>query len=208
MAGNVSADRWVVAGLGNPGPGYAHTRHNVGARAVEALATRWGLQFRSQNGVLWSAAEDERGMTAYLVLPQTFMNCSGEVLAPFARYRNVPPERVILLVDDMDLPPGRLRVRVGGSSGGHHGLDSVIAHLSTDAFPRIRIGVGKPPVSGLGKDWVLSGFQPEERALVDASVERAADCAVTLMEKGPIAAMQVYNGSPTDGPRPDGRKKI
>ena len=207
MAGNISADRWVVAGLGNPGPGYAHTRHNVGARAVEVLAARWGLQFRSQDGVLWGAAEDENGRTAYLVLPQTYMNCSGEVLAPFVRYRNVPPERVILLVDDLDLPPGRLRVRVGGSSGGHHGLDSVIAHLATSAFPRIRIGIGKPPMSGLGRDWVLSGFNPEERAVVDASVEKAADCVVALMEKGPDAAMQAYNGLPTNGLGPDERKK-
>ena len=207
MAGNFSADRWVVAGLGNPGPGYSHTRHNVGARVVETLAARWGLKFRLQDGLLWAAAENDGGMTAYLVLPQTYMNCSGEVLAPFARYRNVSPEHMLVVVDDMDLPPGRLRVRVGGSSGGHHGLDSIISHLGTSAFPRIRIGVGKAPVSGVGKDWVLSGFPPEERTIVDASVERAADCVVTLMEKGPEAAMQVYNAFPADGLGPDERKK-
>jgi PTH1 family peptidyl-tRNA hydrolase len=174
---------------------------------VETLAARWGLQFRSQDGLLWTAAENDGGMTAYFVLPQTFMNCSGEALAPFARYRNVPPEHVVVVVDDMDLPPGRLRVRVGGSSGGHHGLDSVISHLGTQAFPRIRIGVGKSPVSGLGKDWVLSGFSPEDRKGVDTSIERAADCIVILMEKGPAAAMQVYNGLPVDGLGPEERKK-
>jgi PTH1 family peptidyl-tRNA hydrolase len=174
---------------------------------VEVLAARWGVQFRSQDGVLWSAAANESGMTAYLVLPQTYMNCSGEVLAPFARYRNVPPERILLLVDDLDIPPGRLRVRVNGSSGGHHGLDSVIAQLGTDAFPRIRIGIGKPPVAGLGRDWVLSGFHPEEKEAVEASIERAADCAVVLMEKGPAAAMQAYNGNPSDGTDPKERTK-
>jgi PTH1 family peptidyl-tRNA hydrolase len=206
VAEKPSAGRWVVAGLGNPGPSYASTRHNVGARAVEVLAARWGLSFRSQDGLLWCAAENEMGATAYLVLPQTYMNCSGEVLVPFSKYRNVPPERVLVVVDDMDLPPGRLRVRLSGSSGGHHGLDSIIAHLGTADFPRFRIGIGKPPVSGLGRDWVLSGFLPEEREAVEESVQKAADGIVAFIEKGPAAAMQAYNGGLANGPRNDERK--
>jgi PTH1 family peptidyl-tRNA hydrolase len=171
---------------------------------VETLAKRWGVRFREQDGALWGAAENEQGSTAYLVLPQTYMNASGEVLAPFAKYRNVPPERLLVVVDDLDLPPGRLRIRLNGSSGGHHGLDSLITHLQSDAFPRIRVGIGKPPSSDLGKDWVLSGFHPEEREAVEGSVQRAADCVVTFLDKGSAAAMQAFNPAP---PEKDERKK-
>lgn len=207
MAGNVSAGRWVVAGLGNPGPGYAATRHNVGARVVETLAQRWGVRFRSQDGALWGSAGSDDGATAFLVLPQTYMNCSGEIVAPFAKYRNIPPERVLAVVDDLDLPPGRLRVRVNGSSGGHHGLDSLIAHLGTASFPRIRVGIGKPPSQDLVRDWVLTDFFPEEREAVESSIVRAADAVVTFLEKGPEAAMRDYNGEPGAGTGPNGRNK-
>jgi len=206
MAGTPSADRWVVAGLGNPGPGYASTRHNMGARVVESLAARWGVRLREKDGALWGAAEDERGRSAYLVLPQTYMNCSGEVLVPFARYRNVPPERILVVVDDLDLPVGRLRVRYGGSSGGHHGLDSIITHLGTTAFPRVRVGIGKPPTRELGRDWVLSGFFPEEREAVEASIAGAADACLVFMEEGPEAAMRAYNGNPSSDASPEERK--
>jgi peptidyl-tRNA hydrolase, PTH1 family len=196
------SEKWVVAGLGNPGPSYAQTRHNVGARAVQGLADRWGVLLRVRDGLLWGAAEKEDGTTAFLALPQTYMNASGEVLAPFLKYRNVPPERLIVVVDDMDLPPGRLRVRIGGSSGGHHGLDSIIAHLGTDRFTRVRLGVGKPPTSEDGAAWVLSGFAPGEREAVEEAVRRAADCVETYLDQGADAAMRTANPSPPDRGNP------
>ncbi len=186
-------DKWVVAGLGNPGRSYAQTRHNVGARVVQCLAERWGVPMRVRDGLLWGAAVKEDGTTAFLALPQTYMNASGEVLAPFLRYRQVPPERLIVVVDDMDLPPGRLRIRAGGSSGGHHGLDSIIARLGTDRFPRVRLGVGKPPAPECGADWVLSGFAPDERKIVEEAVGRAVDCVETYLDKGADAAMRMMN---------------
>jgi len=193
VGGESSSSRWVVAGLGNPGPSYAGTRHNVGFRAVELLARRWGVPLREKDGLAWGSAENG-GITAYLAFPLTFMNRSGEPLAPFVQYRNIPLDHVLVVVDDLDLPPGRLRLRASGTSGGHHGLDSLIACLGTEGFPRIRIGVGKPPSPGLGADWVLSGFPPEDRPRVEASLEAAADGVEMVLEKGIGTAQAFLNG--------------
>jgi PTH1 family peptidyl-tRNA hydrolase len=165
---------------------------------VLLLADRWGLSLREKDGLLWGAAEKDDGATAFLTLPQTYMNASGEVLAPFLRYRNVSPSNLVVVVDDLDLPPGRVRVRPGGSSGGHHGLDSIIAHLGTDSFPRVRLGVGKPPSGTDGAAWVLSEFQLSDKEAVEQSIARAADAVTALLENGVEEAMRLFNGPPPE----------
>jgi PTH1 family peptidyl-tRNA hydrolase len=128
-----------------------------------------------------------------LFFPQTFMNESGRTVGPFARYRNIPLDHILVVSDDLDLPPGRLRLKPSGGSGGHHGLDSLISHLGGTGFPRLRIGVGKPPTAGEGAHHVLSGFPPEEKEKVEKAIERAAEGIEICIQKGAEAAMNEVN---------------
>jgi PTH1 family peptidyl-tRNA hydrolase len=182
----------VVVGLGNPGPEYDQTRHNVGRQAVELLAQRRGVSFSRKGDALWARARLLLG-DVYLLLPLTFMNDSGKAVAAFLRFRKIPPAGLVVVTDDMDLSPGRVRVRPGGSSGGHHGMDSIIERVKTSDFARVRIGIGKPAAPFLGADHVLSKVPKEERSLLDRAVQRAADAVETLLKKGVEAAMQEFN---------------
>ena len=186
------ADTWLVVGLGNPGENYRFTRHNVGFRVVEALVLKHEVDLKEKGGAIYGSF-DLGGREVVLFFPQTFMNESGRAVAPFARYRNIPPERVLVVSDDLDLPPGRLRLKPSGGSGGHHGLDSVIAHLGSSDFPRLRLGVGKPPTAEQGAKHVLAGFPPQEKELIDRAIERARDGVELFILQGPEAAMNELN---------------
>ncbi len=182
-------ERFLVVGLGNPGPRYAETRHNLGFWVVDHLAGEEGLAW-NERGRAFVA----RWGSGWLMKPATFMNASGEAVAPFARYYKIPPERLLVVHDDMDLPLGRLRLRRGGSAGGQKGVRSVIENLGTDAFDRLRIGIGRPPAGWDAASWVLSRFAPEELPLAQRAAETAAEAVRVWQEEGLAAAQQRFNG--------------
>ena len=189
----------VIAGLGNPGRDYARTPHNAGFRAVDALAASLGASWRSEAKY---KAEIARGTCAagpvLLVKPQTFMNLSGDSLAPLLGFYKVPAGDLVVVSDEVNLPPGRIRVRPGGSAGGHNGLKSVAERLGTQAFVRVRVGVGMGhhPVSDLAAR-VLGRIEPEDEAAVAAGERLAAEAALCAAEKGADFAMNKYNGPET-----------
>ena len=190
----------LIVGLGNPGAEYAGTRHNVGFEVIERLSKRHGIAVRRRT--LRSVLGDGtlRGERVILARPMTFMNLSGEAVGAISRMYKIPPADVILIVDDVALPVGRIRLRLKGSAGGHHGLESVQAHLNTQDYPRIRIGVG-----GAGGreliDHVLGRFRPDEREAMDASLDLAADAVEYALREGFENAMNVYNRGPGNGGR-------
>lgn len=189
----------VIAGLGNPGPEYKDTPHNVGFDVVELLAGRLAAEWRSSTRFQARLARVERGgETWLLVQPQTFMNLSGTSVAPLLRYHGGSPEDLVVVLDDADLPLGRLRIRAGGGSGGHRGLASVIEVLGTEAFARIRLGVGREKADGGLVEHVLGRFAPERRRAVDGMVATAADAVECLAEKGLAVAMNRFNGLQAD----------
>jgi PTH1 family peptidyl-tRNA hydrolase len=189
----MSPENWLVVGLGNPGENYRFTRHNVGFRVAEALVLKRDVRLKEKGEAIWGSYSLE-GREVFLFFPQTFMNESGRAVAPFARYRNIPVEKILVLTDDLDLPVGKIRLRPSGGSGGHHGLDSVIAHLGSADFPRLRIGINKPPSPEEGANHVLATFTPEEKPLIEQAIERARDGVESLILKGLEAAMNELNG--------------
>jgi PTH1 family peptidyl-tRNA hydrolase len=186
------SETWLIVGLGNPGENYRFTRHNVGFRVVEALVLKHNVKLREKDEAIFGGfpLEDRE---VHLFFPQTFMNESGRAVAPFLRYRNIPLEKMLVVSDDLDLPVGKIRLRTSGGSGGHHGLDSLIAHLQSSDFPRLRIGVSKPPSAGEGANHVLSSFTPEEKPKIDQAIERSRDGIWTFILKGPEVAMGELN---------------
>jgi len=195
----------MIAGLGNPGTAYANTPHNVGFDVVDELAKRLGAGWKNSSGFHAHVARTAyAGETLMLVKPQTFMNLSGTSVAPLLRYYGGAPEELTVVVDDADLPLGRLRIRASGGSGGHRGLASVIEALGTEAFPRIRLGVGREEQGGL-TGHVLGKFDEKRRELVRTMVGAAADAVQCLTEKGLNEAMNRYNGCNAEEAQPDGR---
>ena len=186
---------WLVVGLGNPGDQYEHTRHNVGFAVADELAERCRvplqrLKFRALTNTVTLG-----GQKVLLMKPVTYMNLSGEAVREAAAFYKVPPEHILVLSDEVALPPGKLRVRKGGSAGGHNGLKHIIAHLGSDQFPRIRLGVGQQPHPDYDMaDWVLGKPQGEDKKAVEAAVVRAADAVECLLAKGPEEAMNRFNG--------------
>ncbi|MBN2311940.1 MAG: aminoacyl-tRNA hydrolase [Candidatus Hydrogenedentes bacterium] len=183
----------VIVGLGNPGPRYRNTRHNLGFRVLDCLAGRLGAGFSREKygGLMAEAACD--GQRLLLLKPLTFMNNSGVAVAQAARNNVHGPDDLLVVVDDVDLPLGRVRLRARGSAGGHNGLKSVIEHLGTREFARLRMGVGKDAGPGELIDHVLGTFQPEEWPVVDRMVEQAADVAQRFVAVGVEAAMSECN---------------
>ena len=195
----------LVLGLGNPGPQYRETRHNVGFRVVERLAWRLGASFEG------AAVRDECGSRVLaveeltLALPQTFMNRSGYAARCLVEVHGFAPEEILVVYDEVALPLGRLRLRRGGSPAGHRGIESILQQLRTDQIPRLRLGVGRgarpgeegaveePPLPDLA-DFVLSPFAPEEQDAVTTMIERAADACATWVAEGVEAAMTRWNG--------------
>ena len=185
----------LVVGLGNPGDEYAHTKHNVGADVVDILATRHGGSLRK--GKEKARADEVRigERRVALAIPLTWMNDSGDALRLLARRYGVEPEQIVVVHDELDLPLAALRVKSGGGLAGHNGLRSIKSHLHSDAFLRVRIGVGKPSSKEHGADHVLSRFSKRERAEVDVTLEQAADAVELIATDGVDAAMNRYNGS-------------
>ncbi len=185
----------LVVGLGNPGRTYDHTRHNVGFAVVDELARRCGGAFRRSWRFPAELAEAGLGgQTVLLAKPRTFMNRSGEAAGPLARKKGVAVADVVAVVDDVELPVGRLRIRRGGSAGGHNGLKSLIEHLGTDEFPRVRVGVGPVPAGQDRVEFVLGRFPPAERAVMEQAVARAAEAVTVAVQEGWERAMNQFNG--------------
>ena len=191
-AGGVS---WLLVCLGNPGDKYEGTRHNVGFMVADEVAEGRNapilrLRFKALTNILTIAGEK-----VLVMEPITYMNLSGEAVRPAADFYKIPPERVLVVSDDTALAVGRLRIRMKGSAGGHNGLKSIIQHLGTDQFPRLRVGVGEKPHPDYDMaDWVLGKFTGDDKKAMDASVKRAADAIECIMAQGIDRAMGKFNG--------------
>jgi len=187
---------WIVAGLGNPGERYAGTRHNLGYRTVEELASRNSERFKKVRFVPVEVAEITHGGERLLLgRSQRFYNESGEVYASLARKRDIPPERIVVVHDDIDLAFGALRIKQGGSAGGNRGVESFVRALRTPDFYRVRLGVGRPPGRQDPVDFVLQPFGKRQEADVRMVVDDAADAVLSLVREGLAAAQDRYNRS-------------
>lgn len=185
---------WLIVGLGNPGDKYDGTRHNAGFLAVDALADKGRFRISRVKFKALTAQAEVGGQGALVMKPTTYMNLSGEAVGEAARFYHIPPANVLVISDDVDLPLGKLRLRTGGSAGGHNGLKSIIQHLGTDQFPRIKIGVGgKPHPDYDMADWVLGRLQGEDRKVLDDAAERAAEAVECFLKDGPQKAMNQFN---------------
>ena len=189
-------ETWLIVGLGNPGKDYERTRHNCGFRAVDLLADKLGCKIDKGKfqGLYGQAMYNGRKLM--LLKPQTYMNLSGRSVLQLSAYFNIPPQQIIVLFDDISLEPGRLRVRPDGSAGGHNGIKSIIQELGSQAFPRVKIGVGgKPDPNADLADWVLSCFTAKEEKALAVALENAAEAALVIIEKGVPEAANRFNGS-------------
>jgi PTH1 family peptidyl-tRNA hydrolase len=193
-------EQWhLIVGLGNPGADYAHTRHNAGFRAAEILAERWRADWSAAKKFHSRMARVERdGRRVLLCLPQTFMNASGEAVRAVVDFYQVPLPRMMVVVDDADLPLGELRLRPRGSSGGHHGLESIEQHLASREFARLRIGIGRKDGARQITDHVLGRFSKAEAALMERVLTAAADQLECWLDAGIQKAMNQFNGVVTD----------
>ena len=192
---NKSNETWLIVGLGNPGREYEKTRHNCGFWAIDALADKLGCKidkskFQGLYGqVTW------QGRKLMLLKPQTYMNLSGRSVLQLSAYFHVPPKRIIVMFDDISLPPGRLRVRSDGSAGGHNGIKSIIAEVGSQDFPRVKIGVGAKPNPAYDlADWVLSTFTASEEKALGPALQWAGEAALAIIEHGVPEAANRYNG--------------
>jgi PTH1 family peptidyl-tRNA hydrolase len=180
-------------GLGNPGPKYEGTRHNIGFEVVDAVADRVGTAWSSKYESLVADAR-WRGRPFVLMKPQTYMNRSGTAVETAARKRGFGPREILVVVDDISLPVGSVRMRPAGGSGGHNGLEDISDWLDSSEFPRLRIGIGDDFPRGGQSDYVLSPFDPEERAVIDGVVDKARDAVLTFVTDGVQTAMNRFNG--------------
>ena len=194
-AGNLHGKlTWIVAGLGNPGLEYENTRHNAGFLTMEELAKQCGakldqMKFKSDCGEAMLC-----DVRCLLMKPTTYMNLSGDAIAAAANFYKIPPEQVLVIYDDISLPPGKLRLRRKGSAGGHNGIKSIIAQLGTEEFPRIRVGVGAKPNPQYDlADWVLSKFSEEDMTALQPALEHAADAAKKIVSGDMNGAMNLYS---------------
>ena len=191
-----SKESWLIVGLGNPGKEYERTRHNTGFRAIDILADKLGCKIDKAKfqGLYGQAAYS--GAKLFLLKPQTYMNLSGRSVVQLSAYYGIPPQRIIVLFDDISLAPGRLRIRGDGSAGGHNGIKSIIAELGSQDFPRVKVGVGAKPNPEFDlADWVLSSFSAKEEKDLTFALENAADAALVIVEKGVSEAANKFNGS-------------
>jgi peptidyl-tRNA hydrolase, PTH1 family len=179
----------LVAGLGNPGPEYEQTRHNIGFLVVNQLAAQFGSRW--ERSTKWEALTAKCG-EAILVKPTGFMNRSGYPIFDVAQFYKIEPRQILIVVDDFALPLGRLRIRSDGGSGGHNGLESIIAQFGTEEIPRLRIGIGAAPDQG-STDYVLGRFFEEEKPLVRSTIDRAADAVKCAIDIGLVSAMNTFN---------------
>ena len=185
----------LIVGLGNPTPKYRNTYHNLGFMTIDEIAKILGMKFSKEECKSKVAVKSVGGEEVVLAKPQTFMNLSGEAVRPLADYFKIPPERVLVVSDEVALVPGRLRLRASGSAGGHNGLKNIILHLGTENFPRLRVGVGSPPHPDYDMaDWVMGVPRGEDAAALEKAEERAADAIECCVQQGIDRAMNRYNG--------------
>ena len=188
-----SAVDWLIVGLGNPGQKYEHTRHNMGFLTVDLLAEKTGVKlnkvkFKSAYNIMRFA-----GCKCLVMKPQTYMNLSGEAVREAVQFYKIPADHVLVIYDDISLPVGKLRVRPTGSAGGHNGIKNIIAHLGTQDFPRVKIGVGAPGADGDMVDWVIGAPSQAERKVLVESFEKAIQAAACIIEHGCQQAMNDFN---------------
>ena len=186
---------WLVVGLGNPGPKYDWTRHNMGFLVIDELAEREKIPVQKLKFKALTNTAVIGGQSVLLMKPTTYMNLSGGAVGEAARFYKIPPERILVISDDVALPQGKLRIRRSGSAGGHNGLKDIIAHLGGDQFPRIKVGVGgKPHPDSDMADWVLGKFTGQDKKVMEEAIKRAADAVETLLKSGVDQAMSRHNG--------------
>lgn len=182
----------IVVGLGNPGQEYSATRHNIGFMAMDRLAERWAVTtWRERYHAL--VAEYRGEETVLLVKPQTYMNLSGRAVVPLAAFYKVSYEDIIVIYDDLDLPVGRLRLRLKGGSGGHRGMESLLYESGQDDFLRVRIGIGRPPADWETVHYVLGRFSPEEAPVITQAIAQAAEAVECIVKEGFNKAMNKFN---------------
>ena len=185
---------WLVVGLGNPGDKFENTRHNIGFMVADRLAEELRIPVQKLKFKALTNTAELGGQKLLLMKPVTFMNLSGEAVRPAADFYKVPPDHILVISDDTALPAGKLRIRKGGSAGGHNGLKSIIQHLGTDQFPRLRIGVGEKPHPDYDMaDWVLGKFQGEDKKAIDEAVKRAAQAVECILSQGLDKGMNRFN---------------
>ena len=191
-----SSEAWLIVGLGNPGKEYERSRHNCGFRALDILADKLGCRVDKGKFQGLYGQCGYGGRKLYLLKPMTYMNLSGRSVLQLSSYFNIPPQRIIVLFDDISLEPGRLRIRPDGSAGGHNGIKSIIQEVGSQAFPRVKIGVGAKPNPDFDlADWVLSGFSASEEKALAPALERAADAALCIIDRGTAEAANRFNGA-------------
>ncbi|MDD5338612.1 MAG: aminoacyl-tRNA hydrolase [Dehalococcoidales bacterium] len=189
----------LIVGLGNPGYLYARNRHNIGFMCVSYLAKQYKIEFDRKQGHARTGIGNIGRYTVVVARPQTYMNATGEAVKALFQRLKVGPEDLIVIHDDLDLPTGKIRLRLGGSSGGHKGIDSIISHIDTQDFYRVRVGIGKPEANEPGVkeeaviDYVLNDFDDNERKIIDETIPKVTEAIALLLAKGIDVAMNKYN---------------
>ena len=194
LFGKKPGGEFLVVGLGNPGSKYWNTRHNVGFAALDALAEELHAKVDRVKFQALTGQATLEGQKLILLKPTTYMNLSGQAVQAAAKFYKIPPERILVMFDDISLDPGRLRVRKNGSAGGHNGIKSIISCIGSQEFPRVKIGVGAKPHPDYDlADWVLSTFPYDQREFMDETYKKAAQAAITVITQGPEAAANRFN---------------
>lgn len=189
-------EAWLIVGLGNPGPEYAKTRHNCGFRALDILAQKLGCKVDKGKFEGLYGQTTYEGHKLYLLKPLTYMNLTGRSVLQLSAYFNIPPQRIVVIFDDISLDIGRLRIRSNGSAGGHNGIKSIISQLGSQDFPRVKVGVGAKPNPDFDlADWVLSAFSASEEKSLQAALDRAADAALCIVSQGTMEAANRFNAA-------------
>ena len=191
----MTGDRWLIAGLGNPGPAYADNRHNAGFMAADVLAARAGARFRAGKFRAMTAAGHLAGFSVIIIKPLTFMNESGVAVGGVSNYHRIGADRIVVIHDELDLPFDTIRLKRGGGDNGHNGLRSITAHLGTRDYYRVRIGIGRPPGRMDPAAYVLRDFAAPEREELPLVLERAADAVEALLADGLAAAQNAFHGA-------------
>lgn len=190
------APQWIIAFLGNPGRDYAFTRHNAGWLAADSLCARFNAKIDRARFKALTGFAELGGSRVFLVKPQTFMNLSGDAVAPAAAFYKIPRQNIIIIHDDIALPAGRLRIKRGGSDGGHNGIKSLISRLGGNDFIRVKIGVGQPANQDYDRiDWVIGHLTDAELNTIKAAAAIAVDAAAEIIKSGVDSAMNIYNGT-------------
>lgn len=184
---------YLIVGLGNPGSKYAHTRHNVGFDVLEALSKKLNVSISRERDNALIGECFVGGQKVILAMPQTYMNLSGEAVMPLASYFKIPPENLMVVYDDIDIPQGHIRIRKNGSAGTHNGMRSIVGLLGYENFPRLRVGVGQKREGYELADWVLGHYIGEEQEVADKAFAQAADAIVDYIQNGIDSAMRTYN---------------